>query len=323
MIYYDIQHHGDTSNIIRLAELLQASGNSLSICLDSNSNELIEDTKANLDHLKFSHVRVSKSLRLSWGGFSIVQQMRQALKKSLEVSGWEWFINLSGVCCPLMCQSNIQQILHDAYAKSDTVGFLSSFTPQVAPEFLVDLQPEIGRYKFEYGRVTLNTDVGIKKLFDKNLFHPSKNVNQRVGAVYREIGKNEYSVTRYTPYEVKDLLSYFEEQPLRVGRQWIILHRKQVEWLVASSFVETLAQRLSNFFIPDESFFQMALFSKNNPFLCNLNNNSLRYKGGAAANLNLVDVSQLTNKGDIFARKIVKSESTAIYQYLDKGYANG
>lgn len=301
MIYYDIQHHGDTSHLPYLIEMISFEGNFINISLDAN-NDIVEDLKREVNVNERDDIHVDRSLSLTWGGSSITHQMYNSLKKSLEVKGWKYFINLSGTCIPLKLQSEIISILNSQNARGYK-AFCYKFNVKESVQWFTPLS-EGDKALVSYARLNFNTPAEIKKSILKGEFDPARKISQRASVNFIEIEKNKIDIIPLNLNEINSRISFLKNYGFSAGRQWVILDRDIVEWLVNSARVKTILSTVTNFFISDEFFYQTALYNNYNPFKENISVDNLRFKQGKRVHLKISDLSSLFSSDSLFARKI-------------------
>lgn len=145
---------------------------------------------------------------------------------------------------------------------------------------------------------------------------PARNIMHRMAMSYHEVEKGVFNVTPYSIDDVNERLKVLSSLPFRVGRQWVILSRDTVKWLVESCEVKKVLEVLKDTFISDESFFQMALYSDYNPRRKHLCNNSLRFGGGAPSRVDANNIGEVAVSGSLFARKVNVKEYELIVERL-------
>ena len=146
---------------------------------------------------------------------------------------------------------------------------------------------------------------------------------QRIAANYREIEENIIEVSGLTKSELEERLHFFDKKPLKVGRQWVVLHRSTVEWMLNSMHVKKILDMTSKFFISDEIFYQMALFSDENPNLKQLSKDNLRYKLGSPVKINKDNIQDVLNSEKLFARKVNIKQQSEVYLAVKEHGDNG
>lgn len=321
MIYYDIQHHGALDGLNSLIPLLEHENNHIFLSYDCDLNqrtqkgqqlEKIQDTFSP----NFQTFRYGFSPKVSWGGSSITNAMYTALKRALEVEGWRYFINLSGLCVPLKRQDQIINVLGE-YEKKNIKSFCYAFEPK-KPMLWFSKRQGLLKKETRYARVKFLADRNFCNALKCREFDPARNVMHRIAASYKEIDKNLYEVSGLDLEEISKRSNLFNEGNYLVGRQWVILSREQAEWLVNSEFVSALLETLQDVFISDEIFFQVALNSKNNPFRDKVAKSSLRFKEGMPCKLDKLLMQEALNSEAIFGRKVTSD----VIEYLMKELKN-
>jgi hypothetical protein len=126
----------------------------------------------------------------------------------------------------------------------------------------------------------------------------------RVGARFDEVNKNSFNLRALTLNELHWRHDFINKNSLNVGRQWVILHRRTLEWLVDSKYITELLRFCQEIFISDEFFFPMALFNDESPFKVNTSKNPFRANMGGGG-INSKNIAQLIASEDFFGRKLV------------------
>ena len=132
MIYYDIQHHGNTEQLAYLGHLLEHEDNILNISLDIEQKDFQKIKNQNIYKdwgVKFKALNIEHSNSLTWGGPSITQQMYKSLITAMKHNDWEYYINLSGTCVPLKSQKEIHSFLGKNWIDNGIRDYCYSFEP--------------------------------------------------------------------------------------------------------------------------------------------------------------------------------------------------
>lgn len=318
MIYYDIQHYKSLDDLSNLLPLLAHEHNSVHVSYDSSDKQADEikwQAISNTYKDHFAQLDFSFSSALSWGGFSITQTMFAALQKALLSPNWQYFVNLSGTCLPLKTQAEIFACLTD----QKQLGFESfcySFDVKKTFEWFSSELSEPLDNELKKTRVTFKFGNKFKPIVENANFNPAQNVQHRIGAYFAEKEKNSFEVRPLTFDELQKRHAFFIEAGFKVGRQWVILSREQVEWIVTSSFSKELLALLEGTFISDEMFFQNLLFSAHNPLRNKLLNSNLRFQQGRVTNMDYETFQLASATPSLFARKVVPADVHKIMQDL-------
>jgi hypothetical protein len=317
MIYYEIQHHGDIESVKSLCKLLQHSNNTVNISLNKLEQEIINDSKEmRNESLNFRSLSIEMSEDISWGGYSITNRMLKSLEQSLKSPEWKFYVNLSGSCIPLNSQNKIFTLLNKNI-EAGMEDYCYSFIPQKKKIWFTGVNNNANNQTFGYGRVKFDVDNELLSLLRSGEFDPTKRVMHRVAAKYEEISKNRFSVSSLSLEEVKERNQFFDENKYRVGRQWVILSRETVEWIVSSLEVKKVLTLLKSCFISDEMLFQLVLNLDSNPKKEKLSIDSLRYMQGTPASISVDNIDEAWKTNAIFGRKVSTLSSKKVYEYIN------
>lgn len=303
MIYYDIQHHGNVDSIQWLASILDDGENFLNFSLDMGLERISEFS----DWLENKNVngRAKKSYPITWCGPSQMVQMQQSLHTALEVDGWEYFANLSGACFPNKSQKFIKKQLRHKY-KDGFHSFAYTFVPNKPSCWISHTYKSIDFkfYRKNYRRLQLECTQDVVEGLE-NDFHPVGDVMQRRAVHCSEIaGEKKLYLRGLLPWELSARKKFWENNRYIIGRTWVILHRKQVEWLVSSKVSMEFYANCLNMFEPDETYIPSLLMSKENKFLGGVENNNFRYLMGGPRVIRRSDIDKIFKSPCFFARKL-------------------
>lgn len=303
MIYYDIQHHGNIENIKWLAKLLDDGENYLNFSLDMGCDK-VRDISAWMEGNSVNG-RVLKSYPITWCGPSQITQIRQSMHEALAIDGWEYFVNLSGVCFPTKPQVEIKAFLKRQY-KAGIHSFAYSFVPK-KPAYWICCKSssvDFNYKKRKYLRLWLECTEEVLDAFGEG-FDPVSNVMHRRAVHCLEVPHHKKIYLRgLLPWELKDRMSFWDDKEYVIGRTWSLLHRKQVEWLVESYLSMELYWHCLNMFEPDETYLPSLLRSPHNPYKFGLENNNLRYLMGSPGVVNKNNLAEVMDSPCFFARKL-------------------
>lgn len=295
MLYYDIQTHLKPESLRGLLDML--AGDCVRIHVNFDMAAACPEVDRVVDFAPNTTVSVGREV--SWGGASLMVQMHDALKRALkDGSTWEWFVNLSGSCIPLLPAERILEAVTTHHEDSGAFGFVGRFELKRQPEIL-EAGDTARDTVIQAGRVSFRCDPEIAARFEAGSFNPAKWVTQRRSLRFVESDKNTF-----------DLIRYGQDDPRRspgrmfFGRQWVLLHRRAVEQIIAGGVGDRVCQRLAETFIPDESFFQEAVSDPNWPATLPIHQKSLRYRNGAGGPLAVDDILEALASGALFARKV-------------------
>lgn len=317
MIYYDIQCYGGGQHVCRLVPLLLDGGNQVTVHVDGS----LEEARS-WPLPESARLRLAGTPPLSWGGVSIVRQMRAAMAAALRVPGWDWFVNLSGHCLPLQPQAAIRSRLGQSHA-AGIRAHCFGFRPQNrSPEyFTAGEEGAVRRVTARYGRVQFDLDADLAALMEEGEFSPARSVTQRGAVRFVEAGKGAFRLERYTTADAEALRRAWDARAPWFGRQWVILHRSLVETLSTSPVVDEVMAEIGERFVPDESFFQELLLNGRLVPRKQVSKDSLRYKQAGPETLRRTDLEAAGREGALFARKVADDEAGRIYGDLAEAFA--
>ncbi|WP_289027920.1 beta-1,6-N-acetylglucosaminyltransferase [uncultured Paraglaciecola sp.] len=303
MIYFDIQHHGNASILNDLLERLKSSESLVRLSYDGDIKSS-EFKMLELNHKNsFSDFSITKSPQLSWGGWSIVNNMLSSIETALTKSDWSYYVNLSGACLPLKKMPNLLAAINRQVNSPDS-SFCFSFMPQRAILYVPESENRFSHQIMQYGRVKFEGPNRIINSIKRREIDPAKNIMHRLSLHFEEVGKDSFFVRALSKEEKNKRNKLMSQEGFRVGRQWLILSRRQAEWIVNSSFVSILRKELQSIFIPDEIFFQMALNSKQNPLRTSVIKSSLRFGEGGPYKVDMGHIKQAINEEKLIIRKV-------------------
>lgn len=320
MIYYEIQDFGVPHNLEPLLALLDYRANHIHVSLDSPKH-IVREVQGKQREMRAENVCIAQSEPITWAGSSITQRMFDALEQSLSVPKWEYFINLSGTCIPLKPQHRIIKRLTREYALQGKRNFCYSFEAKRAKEWLLSTEADEAVEAIKYARVFIKTRKSIAEKFRNGSFDPARNVVQRVAGSFTEsTEKNHFILEPLSRDEISYREAFFKDYPLKFGRQWVILHRSTVEWLVTSDFARKMLEFSKRCFVSDEMFFQMALVDPRNPYVGELALTNLRFEEGSPLKITDENFAKMRRSGTLFARKVMPS-SLHLYARLQASFA--
>lgn len=305
MIYYSIQHHGESlKNLVWLIKHLAPHSSHLEVALDS-PNEVIVQAQNRLKHV--DNVSLAKSTPVTWAGPSVVSQMREALHSSLNYEKWEYFINLSGTCVPILRPDRIFSAIKAKVRASKKTNFCYAFKPN-KPDYWLSYIPSDEWKHVKFNRVNAYLDLAASEAFQLGKLDPVRNIMQRRGVYCAErpdLSNKSLLLRGLYRSELSDRMLFWTINPHVVGRQWVVLHRKTVEWICSSILASDIYNMLSQTFLPDESYFQTCLASAPKNIFNNTDfSGCFRNRLGAAIKLDMDELARAESKGALFARKI-------------------
>ena len=309
MIYADIQCHGDEVLSLPLLNWLDHESFMFRVAVDTTLDAPTVELQRQVNSLKYSKGILEKSNPASWGGISIVKNILAALDSALVHPGWEYFATLSGACFPLKPPGKMLDYLDARRRDNNKKVFMSSVSPGFnraiqSPISIDACASDVVSSTAYLGRAKISCNKTISSLIRENLFRPIQNIKHRQCAQFLEESKNHF-IVRPMDMEAKsrlfDLNMHYGHM---YGRQWVVLHREVVEWLVESGTAKTVSELLARTFIPDESFFQRCLAGPHSPFFGNIQQ-SCWMNGGGSKKITKNDLeARGAMPGKLFARKM-------------------
>lgn len=259
MIHFSIQHHGTQwTHLHWLVRALASDSSRIDITLDAPAAD-VAALAQQTGHL----ATVRRSQPVIWAGPSVMQQMRESLLFAAEQPGWEWFINLSGSCIPLRRPADMVAILARQRADAGLHSHLFAFPVRRAPVWLAYAGPGSGQ-RLPLFRISVVADQVVEGLMNTagEPFNPMSTIELRRTLACTECCSETdkfMQLRALTAPELRDRQQFWTRHPWVIGRQWVVLHRSVVDWLVESPAVAEMATLLAQTFLPDETFFQTAL----------------------------------------------------------------
>lgn len=278
MIAYLILAHRAPEQLRRLVETVHHERNIYMIHVDRKSPDDIHAGARALAR-RFPNVHVLPSRIVNWSCWSMVDAELRGIRGLLNAdSSWEYLINLSGACFPLVSQEEVLDRLADAgsiYMNHFDTARDNPYKVRWTRSYYLEFQ---SRYKPYF-------------------FLPR-------WAAVRAMDR----IPINAPYKVPRLRRRFPEgATLYGGSQWMVLSREACHYALESA----AARRFQAFFrftrVPDESYFQTVLM--NSPLAEKVVNDNLRYirwpEGWALhpETLTKDDLPTLLSSGKLFARK--------------------
>jgi len=306
LIYYDIQHHGNVDRLRWLVSHLSHFGNHINVTYDGDVSSL--ESLNQSFHSGICGFSTSKSLPVTWCGPSQIYQMKKSIEKALEVSGWDYFVNLSGVDIPLISQRQFFDRLKFEKKENNKTSFCFGFKPN-KPHYWLKQSEEFSRIERKYSRLQIVCDSEVDRELHTGNLNPISRVMERRALYCEEIGNKRLFIRSLTEDEINFRKAFWTKHAYTVGRTWMILHRKQIEWLAASSLFTEIFEHLQTTFEPDETLYPSVLFSEQNPFIKELSKDNLRYGLGSPISIARDDIKNILSSGACFARKLHPSVS--------------
>jgi hypothetical protein len=306
LIYYDIQHHGHVERLEWLVSQLFHSKNHINVTYDGNIENLslLKKLKKPDDCL----LSFSSSIPVTWCGPSQIFQMKKSLETALQSPHWEYFVNLSGVDIPLVSQKSFLDKLAFERKQNNKTSFCFGFKPNKSPYWLRQTE-EFRRVERKYSRLQIVCDSEVNQELMRGELDPIKRVMERRALYCEEIGNKRLFVRSLTQDEINYRKAFWAKHSYMVGRTWMVLHRKQVEWLAESRLFTQIFEHLQTTFQPDETLYPSVLFSDQNPFIHELSKDNLRYGLGTPKSITPNDLTTVLNSKACFARKLHHSVS--------------
>jgi hypothetical protein len=322
MIYYDIQHFGDSSRLPWLLRLLENRNNSFRVSYDApevDVRRLAEDLAAT--DVSARRLVVDQSTPIRWCGPSQAAGLIHALRRAVTFDGWEFFINLSGTCFPLAPQERLFQYLSSALAQGHSAHF--SWFQVRKPATLPEEDPDAPQQRARIGRLHLEGNAGLLEMFRDPDYFPVARVPNRLMVQCSEPPEEAdlLHVSRPAPEELAFRQDYLARYPHHCGRAWFVLHRAACEDLVAffeSRQFEDSARFFLTAFEPDESFLQTLVMNGLVLSPDRVGPGSLHTFGGAPKPLTDSTIHLLDNQQRaFFGRKIQHAKAPRLRRWIE------
>lgn len=293
-------------------------GNHINVTYDGDIQNLKElNTKPDRNIGGFC---VTKSLPVTWCGPSQIYQMKKSIEKALEFSGWQYFVNLSGVDIPLVSQHQFFERLKFEQKVNNKTSFCFGFKPN-KPHYWLEQNEEFSRVERNYSRLQIVCDGEVDRELHTGNLNPISRVMERRALYCEEIGNKRLFIRSLTNDEINFRKAFWNKHSYTVGRTWMVLHRKQVEWLVDSPLFTEIFEHLQTTFEPDETLYPSVLFSKQNPFISELSKDNLRYGLGSPISISRDDIETILSSDACFARKLHPSVTESDLSIVSKKIA--
>jgi Core-2/I-Branching enzyme len=304
MIHFSIQHHGQQwTHLHWLVRALAGEHGRVDVTLDAPAAD-VATLAAEIGPL----ATVRRSQPVIWAGPSVMQQMRESLLFAADRPGWEWFINLSGSCIPLRPPARMLAVLERQRADTGLHSHLFAFPVRRAPVWLAYSGPGSGQRQPLF-RISVLADRVVEDLMAApgEPFNPMSSIELRRTLACTECCSETdkfMQLRALTAPELRDRQQFWSRHPYVIGRQWVVLHRSVVEWLVESPQAAEVATLLSQTFLPDETFFQTALTQAPQTLRAGIGTrHNLRGQLGASGAGSPEALRQARADGALFARK--------------------
>ena len=322
MILYNIQHHGDTTWLPWLLQMLQHPQNRFLVTYDGplvRADRLARDLAAL--PLEARSLAVEPSLPIRWCGPSQAMMLEDVLRRAVAIPGWDFFINLSGTCAPLLPQPDIAAHLGNRLRDGITAHFFS-FPVRKPPVMPLD-DPEADPVQVERNRLTLRGNPALVAQFVDPEYLPVRNPANRLYVACREPDDDPgvLEIARPDPVELAFRTDYLARVQHHCGRAWFVFHRSACEALVRlfdqADFAEA-ARLFYNCFEPDESFLQTLIMNRMAFPLDQVSPDNLRAFKGRPQFLHDDNMDDLKSEtGAFFARKINHGKAAALRTMIE------
>ncbi|MBQ0957335.1 hypothetical protein KAK06_00055 [Ideonella sp. 4Y11] len=317
MIHFSIQHHGQQwAHLHWLVRALSGEGGQVDVTLDAPAAD-VATLAAEIGPL----ATVRRSQPVIWAGPSVMQQMRESLLFAAERPGWDWFINLSGSCIPLRRPAAMAEALARHRAETGLHSHLFAFPVRRPPVWLAYAGLGSGR-RLPLFRISVVADQVVEGLMAApgEPFNPMSRIELRRTLACTECCTETdkfLQLRALTSPELRDRQRFWTTHPYVIGRQWVVLHRSVVEWLVESPQAAAVATLLSQTFLPDETFFQTALSQAPEALKAGIGTrHNLRGQLGANGAGAPPALRQAHAEGALFARK-AKGDLAALHAMVE------
>jgi hypothetical protein len=322
MLYFHIQHHGVTPQLIWLLKKLQHKDAILKVSYDgSNSQKTrIIDEIDRLD-LRVKDIQIGGSQPIYWCGPSQARQTIYSMREALARNDWKYYINLSGVCAPLRALDILIEYLDWQYENGIEAHVFSYllrkpfvWPPKSTSEEMVT---EV------VGRLHLNGSRSMIEFFKDHSTFPVLRVANRPFVNCLEIPGDDriLSVARPHEDELKFRERYFNQYGHYCGRAWYIFSRQVVEAIIDFYDAQSSLDWREVFFgtfQPDETFIQTALEGHSIIPPDKISRKSLRAFEGSPRHISDKDFSDVIGaSGAFFVRKVDHANAKKLKDWID------
>jgi core-2/I-Branching enzyme len=316
-VVYVVLSHINPPQVARLIRVLRTGSSTSEIVLHHDESSTHFDPSL-LDGIGNVHLLAHRPI--AWGMFSSVETVLRAMRWSLEHTGFDWLVLLSGQDYPIRPLSEIEQFL----AITEYDGFLRGFPLQSRPETAGE---DLQRYLYRYYRVP--TPPGLLR----------KAAQSRVGGHGASVARRLRDSQPLVSIKGGPSGIYFGVRRFRVpftddfrwyrGSAWCTLSSESVR--VIDRFAAN-HPRLMRYFrrmmAADESFVPTVLLNEPGLHLCLDHQRFVRFKGGRqpawsaayapSVTLTLEDADDILSSGKHFARKFDTSLDGRILDLIDE-----
>jgi hypothetical protein len=321
VFYYYIQHHGPATHLPALVRLLDGPNVHIHLNYDARKEDVTEAARL-LDFA--SAVTVSHSKPVIWGGPSQVRVFLDQLWAAVEISGWEYFINLSGSCVPIVSSRGIAARLED-FKRHGFIDFVHHFPALRKPTKIAYAHDNVDGPKGLRAAVWGQRD--IVKMFSDGKVSPIRNPQNRVFIkAYEQYSNRSLYVCGPTQRELRKLERFFEEHAHICGRAWYILSRSTCETLCQGLLAGRFDQYLEvffNCFEPDESFLQTLLFNSSDFPKHRIWNSNLRFRNGIPGVITDDHFEELSRSDALFVRKVTHARADRVLRLALRSVSAG
>jgi hypothetical protein len=308
MIFYQIQAAYNLDYLRDLVSFIYHPQNYYFITLDK-SQEAHAARVADF-FTPFENVAVYSGSHITWGGVSQVNSMligmnfmRQVAHEGLRAC--RYYVNLSDSDLPLWTQETLIQHLERA-EKNNRLAFMQHWSRPVDFDALPTTEARDG-FQFSQRKdirfQVHNSMAAHFKSGDANNPIMRPLLRPLIVAFEQPVEKVVY-LRPMTAIERMTRERFFGEFPMWFGRQWLILHATVIDRMFSNSRFLEFYKMIADIFIPDEGFFQSAVWHTIGDTRQIVGNN-LRYKDGGPAALTDAVQDELAKSPAAFARKVV------------------
>jgi len=227
---------------------------------------------------------------------------------SLEINNWEWLINLSGACAPLMPQRKIKEILINESKGDGFINHCFGFTVNKESIWYPAQPNDEQQSVILIGKARALVGSDLLSKIQKKEFNLVNNLMHRRAVYCSENFSNSTKMLMirglYT-HETNFRKEFWRTFEYIAGRQWFVLHRSAVEWLCSSLIARDVYYTLSHQVIADESYVQSCLWAAPSKIKNRTNfKNNFRARNGAPGIFSIDHLDRHLSDKFMYARKI-------------------
>jgi SAM-dependent methyltransferase len=302
VIFFQIQAAYNLDYVSDLISFIYSRDNFYCIVVDKHRAAMTSALQMRLTN--FDNIEIVDDCYVTWGGVSQVNSMLRGMSYMLGLGDrYRYYINLSDSDLPLWTSDRMKQFLADAEARS-RLGFIAHWRPAVDFDSLT-ISDRTGVSEFSHRPdIVMSVDNSVADYFRDFAQSPIIAAALRPVLVCSEQpAVKTLQIRPLMPFEKTVRAQFFAQNPIYIGRQWLILHASLIRWILSNPAFITFYQTFATTFIPDEMLFQTFLLNgvKDHALI---SSDNYRFRGGEPTNVSDADISELAACQAAFARKL-------------------